>query len=240
MKKIVGMLAFSLLSQGVLACDCSNQAPLDKIVFQVSARQWVTTQSALLTANVNATLNNADLVKARADIMTNLGKIASGDWHLTQFDRSQDSSGLEKLFVSAQVRVPQASLTDIYQLAKDVSKPGATYTINGVDFTPSLDEVQTVKSQLREKLYQLVNEELARMNKVYTSQQYSVNNLYVIEGDNPMPVQPRAYQAKELNTMVMGATAAPALTVSNELVMSAMVEAGSNRAVKVCNAPANP
>ncbi|STX31226.1 hypothetical protein [Legionella birminghamensis] len=239
MKKIVGILAFSLLNHAALACGCQEQAPLDKVVFQVSAKQWVTTQSALLTVNVNATLNNADLVKARADIMSNLSKIAAGDWHLTQFDRSQDSSGLEKLFVAAQVRVPQTNLTDIYQLAKDVSKPGATYTINGVDFTPSLEEVQTVKSQLRDKLYQLVNDELGRMNKVYTSQQYTVNNLYVVEGDNPVPVQPRAYQAKEMNTMVMGAAAAP-LTVSNELIMSAVVEAGSNRPVKVCNAASNP
>ena len=78
---------------------------MDKVLFQISARQWVSTQSALLTVNINATLNNADLVKARADIMNNLNTIATGEWQLTQFDRSQDSSGLEKLYVAAQARI---------------------------------------------------------------------------------------------------------------------------------------
>ncbi|WP_407927334.1 hypothetical protein [Legionella hackeliae] len=201
---------------------------LDKVMFQMSARQWVTTQTALLTVNVNATLSNADLVKTRADIMSMLGKIASGDWHITQFDRSQDSSGLEKLFVAAEARVPQASLTNIYQNAKDVSKPGATYTINGIEFKPSMEEIQQVKVQLRERLYKLVNDEIGRLNKVYTTQHYSLNSLMFVEGD-VAPVQPQAYRAK--NTMMMAemASSAPALTVSNELTMNAIIELASNR-----------
>ena len=79
---------------------------LDKVSFQVSSKQWVSTDTALVTVNINATLSNADLVQARANIMNGLNKIAKGEWHLTQFVRSQDTSGLEKLFVEAQVRTP--------------------------------------------------------------------------------------------------------------------------------------
>jgi len=226
MRKIAGALVLSLLSPLSIAGECQPRVALDKVVFQVSARQWVTTQTALLTVNVNATLNNADLVKARADIMDKLSKIASGEWHLTQFDRSQDSSGLEKLFVEAQTRVPQASLTDIYQHAKDVSKPGATYTIDGVEFKPSIEEVQQIKNQVREQLYKQVNDELARLNKVYTNQNYTVNRLYIT--DNETPVQPKPMAMK---TMVMsaGASTPSTLTVSNELTLNAVVEAASNR-----------
>ncbi|MDP1604156.1 MAG: hypothetical protein Q8M03_12930 [Legionella sp.] len=227
MKKTAAVLVCSLFSGLSIAGDCSSHMPLDKIVFNVSAKQWVSTQTALITVNVNATLSNADLVKARADIMTRLNKIAPGEWHLTQFERSQDSSGLEKLFVEAQARVPQASLTNIYQHAKDASQPGATYSINGVEFKPSLLEIQQVKSQVRDSLYRQVNDELARMNKVYPNQNYSVNRLYILEGDQPP--QPKAYQAREVSTMVMASAQAPALTVSNEIVMSAVVEAGSSR-----------
>jgi hypothetical protein len=227
MKKIAATLLCSLLSALSIAGDCSLRLALDKVVFNVSAKQWVSTQTALVTVNVNATLTNADLVKARGDIMTRLAQIAAGEWHLTQFDRSQDSSGLEKLFVEAQVRIPQASLTDIYHHAKDVSKPGATYTVNGVEFKPSLQEIQKVKAQVRDSLYQQVNDELARMNKVYPNQNYTVNRLYILDGDS-IP-QPKAYQAREMNTMVMASAQAPSLAVSNEIVMSAMVEAGSNR-----------
>ncbi|WP_392537886.1 hypothetical protein [Legionella sp. 227] len=205
------------------------QLVLDKIDFQLSAKQWVTTQTALLGVSINVTLTSADLVKARADIMERLNKIAKGDWHLIEFDRSQDSSGLEKLYVQAQARVNQEALTEIYKNAKDVSLPGAKYEISSVDFKPSFDETQTVLSQIRQRLYQQVNDELARINKEYPNQNYSVSNLVFVEGSNPS--QPRPLQAKAMNTMMVGeaSAAAPALTVSNELILTALVEVASNR-----------
>lgn len=228
MRQVAGMLALMTISPFALAADIIiPQLVLDKVLFQISSKQWVTTQTAILNVSVNVTLSTADLVKARADIMVSLNKIAKGDWHLVEFDRSQDSSGLEKLYVQAQVRVDQTALTDIYVNAKTVSMPGAKYEVSGVEFKPSLEETQTIRAKVREKLYQQVNEELLRMNKAYPTQNYSVSNLVFVEGDNP-PVQARAYQAKEMNTMAMGAAPAP-LTVSNELVLTAMVEAASNR-----------
>lgn len=229
MKQIAGMLVLMAVNPFAVASDLfPPPLVLDKVLFQISAKQWVTTQKAILSVNINVTLNNADLVKARAEIMNSLNKIAKGDWHLIAFDRSQDSSGLEKLYVQAQVRVDQTELTDIYEHAKSVSIPGAKYEVSGVEFKPGLEEMQAVRAKIREQLYQQVNEEITRMNKAYPTQNYSVNNLVFIEGDAP-PVQPRAYQAKEMNTMVMAGAAPSPLTVSNELVLTAMVEAASNR-----------
>ncbi|MFT4059559.1 MAG: hypothetical protein QM652_08435 [Legionella sp.] len=228
---VVKMLALMVVTSCAFAADVfPPPMVLDKIVFQVSAKQWVTTQSALLGVNINVTLSNADLVKARSDIMERLNKIAKGDWHLLQFDRSQDSSGLEKLYVHAQARVNQSALTDIYQNAKSVSMPGAKYEIADVDFKPSLEEIQAVYVQVREQLYQQINDELVRMNKAYSPQNYSVSNLVFVSGDNPPVQPPRAYQAKETMVMMAGAVApTPTLSVSNELTLTAMVEAASNR-----------
>ncbi|WED42000.1 hypothetical protein [Legionella cardiaca] len=237
MRKLAAVLGLAMCSS--LSMAVQPKMLLDKVIFQISAKKWVATQTALLTVNINATLTNADLVKARADIMSMLAKIAAGEWHLTQFDRSQDNSGLEKLYVAAQARVPQASLTNIYQNAKDVSKPGATYTINGVEFKPSLEEIQQIKLQLRQQLYQQVNDEIARLNKIYTGQNYSLNTLIFNEGD-AVPIQPQLYRAK--STMMVNAevaaSPAPALTVSNELTMTAMVELASNREESSPNATA--
>ena len=79
-------------------------------------------------------------------------------------------------------------MTDIYKNAKDVTKPGATYEINGVEFKPSLEEMQQVKLQLRERLYEQVNYELERLNKVYANQKYSVNSIYFYEGEQILPM----------------------------------------------------
>ena len=229
---IASILTLMLFTPFAFAEDLPPPQPqlvLDKITFQVAAKQWVTTQSALLGVNINVTLSSADLVKARAEIMERLNKIAKGDWHLVEFNRSQDSSGLEKLYVQAQARVNQEALTDIYKNAKSVSLPGAKYEISSIDFKPSFDEIQTVLSQIRQRLYQQVNDELARINKAYPTQNYTVSNLVFAEGTNPSP--PRAYQAKEANMVVFRAATAPApaLTVSNELILTALVEVASNR-----------
>lgn len=226
MKKTVGMFAILAFNSVGYSEEIPHRLVLDTVGFQIASKQWVTTQTAVLTVNINATLNNADLVKARSDIMERLGKIAKGEWHLIQFDRSQDSSGLEKLYVQAQARVPQSVLTNVYQNAKSVSKPGAHYEIGTIDFKPSLEEVQQVRVQLRERLYAQVNDELARINKVYSGQNYSLNNLVFNEGDQgPLPLN---RDEGKMNAMVMP-VAAPALTVSNELTMTAVAQAASNR-----------
>lgn len=224
MKRITAGLILSCCSS--LAVAYPAAMPLDKVVVQLSAKQWVKTETALVTVSINATLNNADLIKARSDIMNNLSKIANGEWHLTQFDRSQDSSGLEKLNVLAQARIPQASLSNLYQAAKDVSKPGAAYTIGDIAFKPSLEEVQQATGVLRERLYKQVNDELTRLNAVYTTQHYSVNRLYLYDAE--VGAQPKVY-APQLNTMAMAATASAPLAVSNEIIMNAMAVLASNR-----------
>lgn len=226
----------SLLLQTSLfaeSCPLSPCLTLDKVQFQVASKLWVNTQLPLLSVNVNMTLSNTDLVQARADIMARLNQIAKGEWHITQFDRSQDSSGLEKLYVEAEARVTQASLNDIYKNAKTVSKPGTVFSISSVEFKPNLQEVQTAKSQLRERLYQMVSEELTRLNKVYASQNYTVANIYFFDGEAPssMPSPMQGYGTMNKVRLAASAVPAPApeLNISNILTMSAIVEAASTR-----------
>jgi hypothetical protein len=232
MKWIFKTIFLMMISSYLWAQDFPPSPPppppppiLDKIAFQISAKQWVNTQTALVGVSINATLSNADLVKVRADILSSLSKIAKGDWHLLSFDRSQDGSGLEKLFVQAQARVDQSALTDIYQQAQSVSKPGAQYRVTSVEFKPSLDETQVVRARIRAELYQKVNEEMDRMNKAYPTQKYSLSNLMFSESDNGSLQPPMPYAAKTLNALVMPAP----LSVSNELIITAIAEAASNR-----------
>ena len=203
-----------------------NEMVLDSVTMTLTAKKWVTTESAKVEVGVNATLSNTDLVKARNDILTNLTKIAPGKWHITQFNRSQDSSGLEKLYVAAQARVSQKLLTNVNVNAKSVSKPGATYRIQNIDFKPSLVEVQKVKEQVRQMLYQQISDELAKLNKQYPAQKYSIHRVSFNLGS--APVVPRAYKTRQMNMAVM-AQEAPAISVSNEVQLTAMVTVASNR-----------
>lgn len=228
MRPIAAVIALTtLFSQAFAADPTPPPLVLDKILFQISSKQWVHTQTAVLNVNIHATLNNADLIKARAELMSSLDKMAKGDWQLLEFERSQDNSGLEKFSVQAQARVDQSALNSVYQKAKSLSTPGTKYDIANIEFKPSVEEIQSSKAKIREQLYQLVNEEISRINKVYPTQHYSVSNLTFVEGgDAP---QPRPYQAKEMNALSMPAAAPPPLTTSNELILTVLVEAASNR-----------
>lgn len=225
MNKRLLMALPALMASTGFAADLDKCNPLDQISFQVTARQWISTHTAVVKVNVNATLNNQNLVNARNNIMKNLSQIAGGEWHLTAFNRSQDSSGLEKLNVIAEARIDQSKLTSIYQQAKTVSKPGANYKIVNIDFKPSLEEVQQARASLREKLYKKVDSEITSINKNYQNQNYSLYQLSFTDGN--LPVEPRLYKGRQVNTLAMAA--APALEVSNELTMTAVAVAASNR-----------
>ncbi len=200
---------------------------LDKINFQLSSKLWVSTQAALLSVSVNASLNSSDVVKARGDMLEKLAKIAPGDWHIIQFDRFQDNSGLEKLAVTAQARINQNQLAHLYDKAKAVSKPGEIYQITGIEFKPDLVEIQKAKAVLRQTLNQQIQQELARLNQTYTEQHFTVSAIeYQDErGPGPMQEQPML-MATGTRTQHPGPAS---LAVSNELVMTAVVEAGSVR-----------
>lgn len=203
---------------------------LDTVQVQLLAKDWVSTDKALLNLNVNMVLNNADMVKARNDVMQNLKKIADGQWHITSFNRSQDNSGLERLFVKAQARVPQKQLTNVYNLAKTISKPGSAYKVDSIDFTPSIEDRQATKNKLRTALYKQVLNELAVLNRMYPKQQYSVSELRFVEG--AAPVAATRYKAREMNTMVMTAASDASMSVSNEMILSVAASLASNRNYK--------
>lgn len=232
MKKFL-MLLIMVLSTQVAIADHRDRPVLDKVYLSVSAKQWVKTETALLQVVVSATLNDADMVKTRGQIMTQLQSIAKGEWHITQFNRSQDSSGLEKLTVRAQARIEQTQLNQVYQRAKSVSKPGLTYRISQINFEPGIADIEKGKVALREKLYQQVTAEIAQLNKQYPNQHYTLNQLIFTEPGQPQPV-PMAQRVGE-NTMMLTAmakTSAPSIAVSNQVIMQATVVLASNRSGK--------
>ncbi|MBA4697457.1 MAG: hypothetical protein H2069_08750 [Legionella sp.] len=203
---------------------------MDEVVFQRTQTQWVTTKAALVRVNVNAALNDMDLVKARSTIQASLVKIAPGEWHLTGFNRSQDNSGLEKLEATAEARVMEEHLSSVYAKAKTLSRPGISYSVQQIEFKPSAAEEQAVKDQLRTTLYEQVNKEISALNKAYPEQHYSVHRLVFWEGD-AMPLQqlPRGGNQLQALAAVNTSNANASIALSREVTMTAMIELASNR-----------
>ena len=198
----------------------SNRAPLDKVSMQLSAEQWASTDTALVTVTVDASLGSSDLATIHDQVTQNLTKLSPNvQWHVTQFDRSQGQSGLEQVTIKAQARIPDTNLANIRTQAKAISKPGEKYDISDIAYVPSLAEIEKVKQGLREKIYNSAKAELARLNQVYPQQNFKLYRIRFMYGATPQSPQPR--------TMVMAVSkmdaSAASLPVSNKVIMTAKV-----------------
>jgi len=210
---LLGLLFFT----STLAC-AAGATTLNDVTYQLSAQQWVKTNRARIDVSVNATTSGQNITKLRQSILSNLQKIVAGEWHITHFNRSKTSSGLESVNVQAQIRVPNHSLTDLHQRAKAVSKAGQTYQIQSVNFNPNLADMETAKNQLREKIYKQVRKELKDLNAEYSGQKYFVHQIRF----SGMRAVPEAMILRRMPT-----PDASNLTVSQKITMTATVTLSS-------------
>ena len=138
----------------------------------------MTTDSARAVIVVDAILKDHQLEKSRQQIMQNLsGLVSNVKWVIIKLNRGQDQSGLAKLHLLAQARVPNSQVNRLQQEVKKLSKPGQQYKIAQMDFTPNLAEQQNVLGSLRAKIYQQVKQELKRLNQTFPGQHYFMHSI---------------------------------------------------------------
>lgn len=73
--------------------------------------------------------------------------------------------------------MPEAALANLNKKAKSLSKPGQTYTIQDIQFTPSKAAIAKVRASLRNKIYMQAKAELANVNKLYPQQNYFLHEI---------------------------------------------------------------
>src|SRR5436190_23068731 len=118
MRKWLGVLVGIFFTLPVWA-ETNVEPLLNKVALQLTAEQWVATKTALVTVGINASVSDSDLGKIQSNILDKLNQLAGKqEWHIVSFDRSQDQSGLERVQVSAQARLPEAALAGIRDKAK--------------------------------------------------------------------------------------------------------------------------
>jgi predicted secreted protein len=200
---------------------------LNKIVLNFNAEEWVATKTALVTMGINASINDNSLDKIQEDVLQKLNKISDqGQWHIVSFNRSLDQSGLERLQISAQARMPSAALVGLREKAKSNSKPGFTFTLDNVEFVPSEEEIRAANIVLRNNIYQQVKEEIERVNKLYPGQKYFVHTVDFVGSMRPMPMHTNMYMVAEKAADARGGAAAASLAVGDKMYLTATVTLG--------------
>lgn len=195
---------------------------LNKVSLQLHAEQWVTTKTALVTVGINAAVTDQGIEKIQAQIIQKLAQFSNkAEWHIVSFNRQQDKSGLESIQISAAARMQQTDLTGLRDKAKAISKPGETFTIDDVQFTPSDDEQRQANNALRATLYQQAKAEIDALNKVYPEQKYYLHQIDFIMTPpiEPMPMAAGMYGTK---VAALRIPATP-LAVGNKVQIQAVV-----------------
>jgi hypothetical protein len=234
MKKIA-LICMSIILTSAAWANVDYGPLLNKVTLQLQAQQWVTTKTALVYVGVNSAVADQGIGNVQADVLNKLKQLSDKDeWHVVSFNRQLDQSGLERVQISAQARLPQSELSGLRDKAKKISKPGETYTIDNVLFTPSDDEVQQANTSLRNNLYQQAKAEIETLNKTYSDQKYY---LYSIDfGGNPIvspaPMQENAMYMEK--SMATARVAAP-VAVGNKAQLQATVVIASMPDVVVQN-----
>ncbi len=230
-KLVVSLLGLALVSPVWAESDLS--ALLNKVTLQLKAEKWVTTKTADVIVGVNASVSDAGIEKIQNQVLGQLQQLSSlGEWHIVSYTRQQDKSGLESIQITAQARLPQSELAALRGKAKAMSKPGATYTIDDVQFTPSDEELTQANVALRGLIYQQAKMEIDALDKLYPDQKYYVYRIDFNMMPAPMPMA--MYSAKSMN--VAAAAAAP-LNVGNKIDMIASVTLASIPDVLVKKSP---
>jgi hypothetical protein len=210
MHRLLLIALFPLLLTASYARAEEAPKPDDSIVLSLSAEDWVTTKTARVTANVEAAVTSGTAGTVRADMMKSVNDIAKSDWRLTSFTRSLDQTGLERWSATYEARVPEEQLNGLNDNAKKLSKAGMQLTIGDIDFSPTLDEMETARAALRTKIFKSAADQLLMLNTTLAGRNYRIA-LIDFEGNEPMPIPPRprflAGAARPMNAMIAAAPA---------------------------------
>lgn len=229
MRYIKFMMIMPLLLISGLCLAKDQLSSLNTVKLQLNDEAWVSTKTAKLVIAIDATLNNSHLANIQSQLLANLKKIAqTEDWHITQFNRTRDQSKLERLQVLAEARIPEAELASVSKRVEAVSKPGAAYRIIAIEFTPSMAEIEKVRTELRSKIYKQVKIELTDLNTIYPDAHYFVHDIHFREDIAPAINRNKMLLFAAQNLPAHGGTnEASSMQVSNQLQLAADVTLAS-------------
>jgi predicted secreted protein len=223
MTKFLPLTAFAALFAFAPYAQADDFKPDDRIVFDVSAEEWVTTQTARVTVNVDAAVAGNNAATMRTDMIAAVNSLAKADWRLTNFNRSQDQTGLTRWSTSYEARLPESALGGFYEAAKKLSKAGMQLSIADIDFSPTLAEVEAVRAQLRAALTKQANDQLTAMNNALPGRGYRIAEIN-FAGSGAVPMAMRKTMHAEMVAMDGVAMSASApMERAQKMVMGAQI-----------------
>jgi hypothetical protein len=218
----LGILLLGILLALPAWAEDNLESLLNRVSLQLHTEQWLTTKTALVDVGINAAVTDQGIEKIQANAMQKLNQLSDkGEWHILYLNRQLDKSGLESIQIGAQARLPQDELSNLRNKAKTLSRPGETFTVDNVQFTPSEDEVKQANIAMRNNLYLQAKAEIDTLNKLYPDQKFYLHQI-MFNTQLPMAPMPMMNNAMSMERPSLKAIPMP-LPIGNKAELQAMV-----------------
>lgn len=229
MQKLFGILIVLVSGfMAMVAAGAENLKHDDQVVMSLSAEGWVTTDSAIVHVSAEAIQQSETADQLKKTINGALMKLsAKGSWRFTHFSRVRDKTGLTRWRADAQARLPEAALNGLGKRAKEASRPGFSLSIGRTDFSPSLEEFEQARSDLRQRLYGRIGAELTLLNGAFPARKYRLKEAYF---DQPRMSPRRAVRPARMTTMseqAIAPTPPAKVGVARKITMTARIVFGA-------------
>lgn len=223
MPALAALIVVALIPLGPINAKAQTPPRQDEIVLQLSAEEWVETETSTVIVAVDLAITAGNFGAARAEVEADLKNISTtAKWRLTRFNKLRDEAGYERWRVLAEARLPGAVLSSLGPTIKSASRPGRSFRIQGIDYTPTLSERQSALADLRARLYAQAGQEIAAINKAFPGREFRIGAVDFT--GRSMMGQPMMDSARGARMMSAQAKAAPAATaVAEKLTVNARV-----------------
>lgn len=222
------LLPILLLAPGIAAAQGATtiiRPPpvMDEVTLELSAEDWVVTETALVTVTADAAATDAQTGVARGDLLAAVSQLVpQAEWRIVSFDRFTDQAGLDRWQAVAQARLPETEVGGLGEKARELSRPGLQLRVRSIEFTPTLAEVEAVRARLRAEIYRRADEEIAALERSFEDRDFRIGAIRFQENGMP-PMQVQAMMSRGAASEAMDkATAAP-VSVSEKLKVTAFV-----------------
>lgn len=196
---------------------------MDEVTMELSAEDWVVTETALVTVAADAAATGSQTGVARSDLLAAVsGLVPDAEWRVVSFDRFTDQAGLDRWQAVAEARLPETEVGGLGEKAKELSRPGLQLRVRSIEFTPTLAETEAVRARLRAEIYRRAGEEIASLERSFGDRDFRIGAIRFQEnGMPPMPMP--AMMSRGAMPEAMDKAAAAPVSVSEKMRVTAYV-----------------
>lgn len=163
----------------------------DQVTLSLTVEDWVRSETAKVALTVDAAGQGTEAATLRDELAKAARAVADkADWRIVSLVRQPDNAGLDRWHAVIEARLPEAQLANLGDRVKKASRPGLQVQVGGVDFEPTLAEIEAARGELRARVYKQVDAELDRLKAAFPDRAYRVGRIDFGEEFMPMP-EPR-------------------------------------------------